>query len=241
MVQCISTLTSIDYTFTIIATVACIISINSACFMLVALIDSLASGVGKDDESHKTTVRNLIFMLTIGDLFWSLSVAFYDILQIFIGNMGYCSFWLCVIQRALVHFFAVTTVLTTCCISIYIFLGFFQLLDAEDESSIPMFYYFFFFIIFFSLLASLSIVSFGNLKVTPSGWCEPLITSLFYNYIPIIVLFVLIAVLNLMSIMRYSFLYRAVNVQVNVSRRLLGYVDISILISNLFILIYSKF
>lgn len=220
---------SYEQTINYIVIACTVLSFNSASFMILGLLDS-QEAVKSSHSQHKLTVRNLILVLSVCDLFWAFVVGGYDLLLVFVGNMGYCAYWLCILTRPMVHFFAMMTVLTTCCISIYIFLGFFQYLETRDASArqggCTIFNYFFFFSFFFSLLAAISILAFGPLNVTESGWCEPpSLRDIFYIYIPILLMFVLILLVNAMSMFRYYFVYHSVNSErINVLRRLLGYV-----------------
>jgi hypothetical protein len=213
--------------FGLIILVTSVISTISACFLILGIFDAWNDEETQSEDSTKKTIRYLLCMLSVSDLCWSFSTALYVFLQMYtdLGNMGYCSFFYCIANRAWHHFFSFMNIATTFCISLYIFIGFFfpHLIKGPNYQSMSLL--FVFATVFISLIDVLAFLMFTKIKVVSSGWCEPTDELWFYFEIPVIVVFVCILLINVMCIVSFLSLSEKLNVNLSfASRRLFGYV-----------------
>lgn len=152
-----------------------------------------------EKNPRKRIMRRLLLQLAYGDLCWSITNTIYNALQMLLGNLGYCAYWVCVIERTWSQFWSGIIILAIVLISLYIFLC----LNFPEVDYTRVFNALF--ILSYYLAAGSIMLSLGqgDWIVNRFGWCQPKPKNQVFDFLPIPLFFVIICFFYGITLIKY--------------------------------------
>ena len=143
-----------------------------------------------ESGNKRKIFSKLIALIALGDFFWALTNVVYDLLLYLVGDLSICAYLTCVLSRASIQFWALSTVFTNVIIAIYLYAEIRSSQKWKSDKRITILCFLAYTLAF--VLDTLLFTALGDVHRTNFGWCYPNQTSRqFFWFLPISISFVL--------------------------------------------------